>query len=69
MILKTLAKVLGVIALGILIACLLAIPVYFLWNWLMPVIFGLVKITFWQAVGLSVLTSLLFQQNSSSSNS
>src|SRR5262245_60195184 len=31
-----------------------------LWNWLMPKIFGLPAITFWQAVGLMVLSWLLF---------
>jgi hypothetical protein len=31
-----------------------------LWNWLMPVIFGLVTVNFWQALGLLVLARLLF---------
>lgn len=31
-----------------------------LWNYLMPAIFGLHVITFWQAVGLLVLGRLLF---------
>jgi hypothetical protein len=31
-----------------------------IWNWLMPVIFGLVTINFWQALGLLVLARLLF---------
>jgi len=30
-----------------------------LWNWLMPVIFNLPLITFWQAVGLIILSRLL----------
>lgn len=30
-----------------------------LWNWLMPSIFGLHAITFWQALGLFVLGKLL----------
>lgn len=33
--------------------------VMMLWNWLMPVIFGLGLINFWQAVGLVVLSRLL----------
>jgi hypothetical protein len=32
-----------------------------LWNWLVPAIFGLGTITFWQGWGLLVLTSLLFR--------
>lgn len=31
-----------------------------LWNWLMPVLFGLPTIQFWQAVGLLGLSWLLF---------
>ena len=31
-----------------------------LWNWLMPAIFGLTLISFWQALGLLVLAKLLF---------
>ena len=31
-----------------------------LWNWLMPSIFGLHAITFWQAVGLMGLSWILF---------
>jgi hypothetical protein len=31
-----------------------------LWNWLMPAVFGWHIITFWQAVGLLVLSKILF---------
>lgn len=31
-----------------------------LWNWLMPIIFDLTTITFWQALGLLVLSKILF---------
>lgn len=31
-----------------------------LWNWLMPVLFGLHRIGFWQALGLLVLAKILF---------
>lgn len=31
-----------------------------LWNWLMPAIFGLRELTFWQAVGLLLLSRILF---------
>jgi hypothetical protein len=30
-----------------------------LWNWLMPMIFGLPSITFWQGVGLFILAKIL----------
>ena len=32
-----------------------------LWNWLMPAIFGLGTVTYWQAWGLLVLSSILFK--------
>ncbi len=31
-----------------------------LWNWLMPALFGWHVITFWQAVGILVLSKILF---------
>jgi hypothetical protein len=31
-----------------------------LWNWLMPQIFGLGEITYWQAVGIFILARLIF---------
>ena len=34
--------------------------VMYLWNWLMPVLFGLPVIEFWQAIGLVILGKLLF---------
>lgn len=34
--------------------------VMLLWNWLMPEIFGLPSISFWQAAGLLVLCKILF---------
>jgi hypothetical protein len=30
-----------------------------LWNWLMPLIFGLPTLTYWQAVGLFILSKIL----------
>lgn len=34
--------------------------VMLLWNWLMPSIFGLTTITFWQSVGIIILARLIF---------
>jgi len=34
--------------------------VKYLWNWLLPTLFGLRQITFWQAVGLLALCRILF---------
>ena len=51
----------------VILAILLAIvfagfgnAVLYLWNWLMPAIFGLRAITYWQAVGLMGLSWILF---------
>ncbi|HLD90538.1 MAG TPA: hypothetical protein VI911_05915 [Patescibacteria group bacterium] len=54
-------KILGVIALIIGIGLLLAFPVMWLWNWLMPTIFGLMKLTFWQSLGINLLCGFLFR--------
>lgn len=37
-----------------------AVVIMLLWNWLMPAIFALTTITFWQALGLFVLSRILF---------
>ncbi len=34
--------------------------VHYLWNWLMPALFHLPEVTFWQAVGLMGLSWMLF---------
>ena len=38
--------------------------VMLLWNWLMPDIFGLKVITYWQGFGIAFLCSILFKNNS-----
>ncbi len=48
---------------------LFGMVVVWLWNWLMPMIFGLPTITFWQGVGLFVLAKLFFGGVSGSSHS
>lgn len=54
---------LGSIAFIIGGAFIFSLPVMWLWNWLMPTIFGLVKISWVQALGLSVLCGFLFRGN------
>ena len=41
-------------------AILFGFVIMWLWNWLMPEIFGLMTITYWQAVGLLILAKLMF---------
>mgnify|MGYP007101512992 CR=1 FL=1 len=46
---------------GLSIAAILALAVMMLWNWLIPAIFaGGPEITYWQALGLMVLSKILF---------
>lgn len=48
---------------GLLYGLFFALPVMWLWNWLMPVLFGLKTITFWQAAGICLLSSFLLKNN------
>jgi len=52
----------GLCVLGFLIvvALLVALPIQWLWNWLMPVLFHTPTITFWQALGVFTLVRCLF---------
>ena len=54
-----------VFGLIILVSLVCALPVMWLWDWLMPTIFGLKEITLFQAWGLSALCGLLFKDNTS----
>ncbi len=51
----------GGIAFAAIMAAVLGVIVKLLWNWLMPDIFGLTTITFWQAWGLVVLAHIFFK--------
>ncbi len=54
----------AVIALiAVFMGILVGFPIMWLWNWLMPVVFGLPKITFLQAWGMFVLSNLLLKSN------
>jgi hypothetical protein len=53
-------KALKIALLATAIAALVSFVVMNLWNALMPVIFGLHAISFWQALGLLVLSKILF---------
>ena len=55
--------VLWVLFFAILIVAFIALFGFvfqYLWNWLMPEIFGLITITYWQAVGLIILSKIIF---------
>ena len=50
-----------IIGLVILLVMLLGMPLQLLWNWLMPNLFNLPYISFWQAVGLNLMATILFR--------
>ncbi len=53
---------------GLVLVVLCSLPVMWLWNWLMPVIFGLGKISLMQAFGILLLSTILFKSNVISNN-
>lgn len=68
-VLGLIALVLGIF-LAVGISAVIAIPVWLLWNAVIPTIFvTLPQIGFMQAWGLSLLCSLLFKSTGSSSSS
>jgi hypothetical protein len=58
--LKLFGYILAGISIAVLFAFLFGYFAMLLWNWLMPEIFGLTTISYWQAVGLIVLARLIF---------
>ena len=53
-------KILGVITLAVGVFILVAYLIMWLWNWLMPELFSLPTIGFWQALGVFVLAKIIF---------
>jgi hypothetical protein len=52
--------VIGGIILAVVLAFVLGFVLQALWNWIMPEVFGLTEISYWQAWGLLILGHLLF---------
>src|SRR5258708_10578107 len=52
-------RMLKILLIVVVAGTLLGFLIMHLWNWLMPSLFGLNVITFWQALGLFVLGKLL----------
>lgn len=50
-------------------AAIVSLPVMWLWDWLMPELFGLKEITWPQAFGLLLLCGFLFKNSSTESKS
>jgi hypothetical protein len=57
-------RIAGLVVLGVIGAGLFALAfgwlVMILWNWIMPTVFGLGLIGYWQAFGIVILAKLIF---------
>ena len=56
--------ILSLAGLFIGLALLLGYPFMWLWNYVMPEVFGLKTITFWQGVAMQIIASWLFKSSS-----
>ena len=65
---ETVTKILITVGTVVLLALLMTFPLMWLWNWLMPDLFNVAEIGFWQALGLNFLASILFKKNNSTSS-
>jgi hypothetical protein len=54
--------------LGVLFTFLTAFPIMWIWNWVMPDVFGLKQITWLQALELSALARLIWGTGNPNSN-
>ena len=57
---KKVVKVIAMVILGVVIFLLANYLLMRLWNWLMPDLFGVGTVTYWQALGVFILAKLLF---------
>jgi hypothetical protein len=53
-------KAVKVVAIVVVATTVLGFIVMSLWNWLAPAVFGLHEISFWQALGILILSKILF---------
>ena len=65
-------KIIEIILLGLgiflLSAIIMAFPTMWLWNYIMPDLFGLIKINLYQAIAINFLSNILFKANVSTNN-
>lgn len=60
---KPIDLVIFAIVYAVTYAAIMSLPVMLLWDWLMPALFGLGTITWFQSWGLLFLTGLLFRSD------
>lgn len=66
---KPIGVIVSIVLIAMFLGLLLAFPVMWLWNWLIPSMFGLKIINVWEAWGIIVLCNLLFKSTSTNSKS
>jgi hypothetical protein len=54
--------VVGILFIGLSSLIVMGAPLMYLWNWIVPSIFGLRYITFWEAIGLNMVAHIIFGQ-------
>ena len=57
---RRLTRILKFLVFGVLFVAIFGFAVMRLWNWLMPGLFGLHALTYWQALGILILSKILF---------
>lgn len=58
---KTIGIVGFEIAILVVLCLAFALPLYYLWNWLLPELFNFPEITYWQSFGLFFLWELFIK--------
>ena len=54
------SRILKFVVFAALFIAIFSFIVMSLWNWLMPALFGLRLITYWQAMGILIISKILF---------
>jgi hypothetical protein len=54
--------VVGILFIGLSSLIIMGAPLMYVWNWIVPSIFGLRYITFWEAIGLNMIAHIIFGQ-------
>jgi hypothetical protein len=65
---KAIEAILLVVGLLLLSAIIMGFPTMWLWNYVMPYVFGLTPINLYQAIAINFLSSILFKSNVSINN-
>ena len=63
-----LTSIMTLLIVAVIVGALIAFPIEWLWNGLMPSIFGLHTIDFLQAWGLNILSALLLKSSSTTTS-